>query len=430
MGLGVLTVCSTVDSWTLRGDDTAQVVSPATSQVELLIQDRPQLRSILQEKNAVRAWLDDAFKNAPEGCTIRWDSRPTPDSNPSSAESSAYPNSEGIAFIRVDGIYKSGVFKGIDRPDEQVLSDVVFELNNVKLFHEKQQLIDHALAGDISRDEYIRGVAKLEYQAELETDQFFRTVWQPFCLSQHRACTPRYWHSPVPPTFEDWLARYPEGSVYPWQYYGKQYDSHIAYRDGISSFRAGDYQQASADFTRALPEGANSYYMRGLTEIIGHNWDLAIEDMRKVDQYDIPHSAIKRYNHLFIWISLSRKGQTLEANRDLAAYWKSLSADAQQDGFGQIAQYLIGQVSDHDLLAENAMETSPNQAMHKAARWYFVGVKRLINGDDASAVEAFQSCLDVPQLSFIEQILATQSLSELKTTPVLPSERNQGVSSK
>ena len=205
-------------------DQQKGTISSAENQVRSLLQDRPQLQPIVQEEGPIWNWLVSAFGDKSINFQIRWDNRPTSENNPERAQSTAYPDRNNISYIRVNRTYKSGPLAEKELSSEEVLSGVVFELNNVLHADEVLKIKALAASGSISREEFIISSARLEYSAEIKTSIFYSTIWIPFCNSKGINCTPKLWHMPVETTFDQWLLRYPRHCWYPWKYYGDIYD--------------------------------------------------------------------------------------------------------------------------------------------------------------------------------------------------------------
>jgi hypothetical protein len=83
----------------------------------------------------------------------------------------------------VDRVYKTGSSKGLNLSSEEILSGLVFELNNDKQWANNQRLSALAETGKISREDYILSCAKTEFIASDETADFYKTIWVPFCQS-------------------------------------------------------------------------------------------------------------------------------------------------------------------------------------------------------------------------------------------------------
>ena len=82
----------------------------------------------------------------------------------------------------------------------------------------------------------------------------------------------------------------------------------------------------------------------------------------------------------------------------------------------KIASFLLDHTSETDLLAAASSSTDPkkDQGQHCEV-WYFDGIKKLLGGDKAGAVDCFHRCIDTGQKDFCEYILAQAQLQVLNT---------------
>ena len=194
-----------------------------STQVNLLLHDRPQLQSIVTKGNKIWDWLTSAFGSTNEGIKIHWDASPLSDFGPYDAESHWLYDSNNV-YVRAGRFHRNGSTIGSERLPEEILFSIVFELNNVKYRDENLKLRSLASEGRISREDYVRGIAKCEYLASQETGIFYRNIWTPFCVETDFNLNPHIWITARDVSFDQWLSQYPSNFFYPWKFYGKQYD--------------------------------------------------------------------------------------------------------------------------------------------------------------------------------------------------------------
>jgi hypothetical protein len=197
----------------------------AHDQLLQLLRDRPQLIQIVHEGNPLWEWLLAAFQPDKKAMIIKWSGSPLGNDQGADAESSPFPNSENISYIYASSIHHRGSKIGFAKTSEELLSDIVFEIYNVKLGPDKKQVEIARSLNKLDKKQYIISCAYWEYKAEVETSNFFLNTWIPLCQVQKTAYSPKVWHYPCAPSFKQWLQRYPEGSWYPWKYYGDRFDS-------------------------------------------------------------------------------------------------------------------------------------------------------------------------------------------------------------
>ena len=193
-------------------------------QLARVLADCPQLRSVVQESNANWQWLVTALGDDSQGFEIRWTKKVSRDCENVTAESSAFPNDDHISYVRVDAINRSGPLVGHLRSPEEVMSGLVFELNNVRLGPEKRRIAADAATGRMGRQDYILACAHEEFTANQETASFYRSTWMPFCASHHLRTSPRLWYASLPTSFGAWISRFPATFWYPWGFFGDRYD--------------------------------------------------------------------------------------------------------------------------------------------------------------------------------------------------------------
>lgn len=77
--------------------------------------------------------------------------------------------------------FLEGPKKGQVRPADQIWSSLLFELEHSTCEAELQELDERVKAGTLEREEYLRGIVRLEYQAWLRTWAFYATIYVPWC---------------------------------------------------------------------------------------------------------------------------------------------------------------------------------------------------------------------------------------------------------
>jgi tetratricopeptide (TPR) repeat protein len=389
--------------------------SEGGKQLNLVLQDRPQLQSIVQKGNPVWNWLTVAFSDTGNGIRIYWNGEPTSENNPERSEST-FPDNIKAAYIKVDKTYKAGPSKGLELSPEEILSGLVFELNNDKHWAENQEISRLAEAGQISRPDYIRSCAKTEFTASLETADFYRMIWLPFCQSKGLQFTPRLWGMPLESTFDQWLLRYPLYSWYPWRFYGNRYDWINAQREGDVKLRLGDFDGAISDYTQALKLGPRSYFWRGISEMAEGMWDKSTIDLRQADQLSLGNLPSEKHDQLYLWIIRAQNGQKADADHNLSDYLNDCSESTKNDWLSTIGKFLLDQINETDFLAASISANLQQNKQQRCVSCYFEGMKRLLAGDKKVASQYFHNCLTSNQTDRPEYTLAREELKALDKT--------------
>jgi hypothetical protein len=183
-----------------------------------LLQDRPQLLTIVAEGDPLWNWLNAHFTNT-NGLAVVWSDN-EPDAPPHYVSQHGY-DEDGKAVIYVKRLGSDGQ----PLPAEQLLSAIVFELSNAS--HKKAffKLAVDARNGKLSRKQFIDNMAEIEFSAKLQVKQFAVDVWIPYAVSKHLPFQNPYWSKGVPEDFDQWLYDVRlSASGYPDDIYGPYYD--------------------------------------------------------------------------------------------------------------------------------------------------------------------------------------------------------------
>ncbi len=200
-----------------------------------------------------------------------------------------------------------------------------------------------------------------------------------------------------------------------------QNDPHDAlafFNRGLIRMQKDDIDGAVVDSGRALeldPRLIQSYYNRGLGRLAKGSLDSALSDMKTFCTL-APQDAYTDYARLYIWLIRTQQNQLAEANQELTqamnSGWNG-SADAMVT---KIGEFLLGQISEQDLLtAASSPIPVKDQGQHCEA-WYFIGMRRLESGDKESAAVDLRKCVETQKTDYCEYILAQEELKILDPT--------------
>ena len=197
-----------------------------------------------------------------------------------------------------------------------------------------------------------------------------------------------------------------------------QIDSNNAvafYDRGMIRMQKDDIDGAIVDSTRALeldPSLIQSYYDRGLGRLAKGALGGGLDDMKTFCQLT-PQDPFTDYARLYLWVIQSRQGQLGPANQDLAKAMNSGWNGAATSLVTRIGEYLLGQISENELLkASTSTIPLKDQGQHCEA-WYFIGMRQLQAGNKKAAIEALQKCIDTQKTDYCEYILAQEQLKTL-----------------
>jgi len=192
------------------------------------------------------------------------------------------------------------------------------------------------------------------------------------------------------------------------------YPAAYLYRSIVKA-EQGDSAGALADADTAIeinPSYIPAYSTRGYLHYNRHEFAEALADFRRFDEADSQISQL--YVRLHIWLIRSRLGETGPATAELRTYLQNHQA-RKPDGWGpKIASFLMGDLPEPDLFkaADNADKKKNDRRLCEA--WFYAGSKRLIEGDQSTAVDDFTKCLATNEKKFQEYQGAA---AELKSLP-------------
>jgi tetratricopeptide (TPR) repeat protein len=187
------------------------------------------------------------------------------------------------------------------------------------------------------------------------------------------------------------------------------------YNRGLIKEQRNDLDGSIADSTKAIvinPGNAQAYYNRGVALQAKGNLDAAGNDLRKFADL-APKDAYADYAHLYLWVIGNQQNQKAAADKNLSECLESTWNAEPEQLPSKIAGFLLDHVSETDLLAL-AASTDPKKDMGQHCEvWYFDGIKKLMAGDKAGAIDCFHRCVNTGQKDFCEYILAQAQLQTL-----------------
>ena len=84
-----------------------------------------------------------------------------------------------------------------------------------------------ALDGKLSREEWVRGCTRLEYNALQRTKTDFAKLWLPLAGTRFITINKTFWGADIAETYEGWISLYRDPNDYPWDVFGAYYDRQI-----------------------------------------------------------------------------------------------------------------------------------------------------------------------------------------------------------
>lgn len=181
---------------------------------------------------------------------------------------------------------------------------------------------------------------------------------------------------------------------------------------GAARVMRGDLDGALADYNRSIElnskDTANYYSRAGLFFSV-RNWGAALADYNRV--FELSKEG-QEYPRLYVWLIGARSGQTDAANKELVDYLQQRGNTA--DWFSTVASYLLGRISDADLLAGAKSSVKKSEDGQLCEAWFYIGMKKLIGGDKNGAQDCFNKSLATDQKDYTEYRFARAELKALR----------------
>jgi hypothetical protein len=194
-------------------------------QMAKMAKDRPEFTRCISKDDPVWQFCGRAFGGAAIGERVLWDNTPPVDQGYRSENLGPYQGRSG--FIRIRKISDSGEDRGRPLSCEELWSCAVFEIENIRNHKAFMALFCQALAGKVSREEWVRECSRLEYSALQRTKKDFAKLWLPLVGTRSITVTKSFWGADIPETYEAWISLYRDPNDYPWDVFGAYYDNQI-----------------------------------------------------------------------------------------------------------------------------------------------------------------------------------------------------------
>lgn len=175
----------------------------------------------------------------------------------------------------------------------------------------------------------------------------------------------------------------------------------------------GDMDAALADYNRALEldaKSSNAYQARGSLNYARRNWAEALQDL---NQSCALSDKNQDYSRIHIWLIQTRQDETETANKELAGYLEKQKNAGRSTWPSKIAGYLLGNMSEADLLAAAKSTDATTEQGQLCEVWYYAGMKKLMAGSRAGAGVYFRKCLATNIKIFVEYQFAEVELKAL-----------------
>jgi tetratricopeptide (TPR) repeat protein len=187
-------------------------------------------------------------------------------------------------------------------------------------------------------------------------------------------------------------------------------DSSALITRGFVKSLMNDPDGAVADLDAGIQAGeakASDYIVRACVNQELGKYDEALRDYRKFCEM-VP--TRQEYPSLHIWLIRTRLGERFAADAELA----DLLDKGRGEGWhSKIGKFLLGRIPESELFAMTVQDARKERVQYCSA-YYYAGMKKLLDGDKATAAEDFRKCLAMEQTAFAEHRLARAELKSLE----------------
>ncbi len=191
------------------------------------------------------------------------------------------------------------------------------------------------------------------------------------------------------------------------------------YNRGLIKEQRNDLDGAISDSSQALnldPKNAQAFYNRGLAKLTKGNLEGAVADLQQFCELS-PRDHYADHARLYLWLIAKAKNSKTDPDKQLGDYLQNGWNSPPDDLATKIAGFLLGRVSEADLLAAaSSPDAKQDQGQHCEA-WYFAGMKRLLDGDKTTAIDYFHRCVATRDKDYCEYILSLAELQGLEPKP-------------
>ena len=182
---------------------------------------------------------------------------------------------------------------------------------------------------------------------------------------------------------------------------------------GMDKYRRNDIDGSVSDFNRAIAlrkDSVRLYIDRAVANVIKGDSAAAISDFDQV--LKLADDETSAYPRLFRCVALlqARRGDPRKELTAAIAKWK--------DGWPKtIGQFLTGDLTESQLLAEAEKADPKVVAAHRCDAFYFAGIAHLLNGETPAARSFFNECVAVNRPDLFAFRFAQGELDRMKPAP-------------
>jgi hypothetical protein len=225
--LTIVSPAQAVDSTvrTLLPEDLAH----GTEQLEKMLSHRPTMRAYLTPDDEIYDWARRQFAGEQLRTRVFW----LQDDPKAGQEAECFydPDANPPAYIRVRVTWAHGPQQGEEKTFEELWSETVYELINIRLYARYCELWADALAGHVSKEQWVRRNAALGLEIAEITRDFYKELWVPLCREHSIGSTPERWYVTMPLDVDEALASMGDDdgpNAHWYRYWNSAWDNKIA----------------------------------------------------------------------------------------------------------------------------------------------------------------------------------------------------------
>ncbi len=187
------------------------------------------------------------------------------------------------------------------------------------------------------------------------------------------------------------------------------------YNRGLIELQKGDLDGAIDDSTQAInldSKNGQAYFTRGQAQLGKGKLDAALSDLKSFCDV-VPTDNSTDVARLYIWVISTVQDPDGTADETLSTALQNTWNSTPEDLTSKIAAFLLGHVTEGDLIANAATPDPSREPGQYCKVWYFAGMKRLLSGDTATAIGYFQKSVATNRKDLCEYIFAQTELQAL-----------------
>lgn len=197
-------------------------------QVDQMVHDRPAMAQWVRKGDVIYSWAAGKFAGESVGQRVWWNPNYLPTMPPTVNAYNNLPTPFNPGSISIREVYAAGEKKGQKIESERLWRSAVFELFNISNWDGFKAAYEEAIAGKLSKAEYIDRNTRLEFFTAINTHGFYLSVWQPWARQSGATSQEYLWHGYTPNTHEESMKQRPENSEYI-SFYSEEYDKLVAH---------------------------------------------------------------------------------------------------------------------------------------------------------------------------------------------------------